>query len=108
VDEEPRTPLTRQQYEELLRYGDNRPHNFGERPNSNLIRRNLLTHTPGAASKGFYQITEFGRAVLVSESKSPEALEIDRLVQEILHRSIGWTESLKKLEEIARGNLEGK
>jgi hypothetical protein len=107
VTVEPRTPLTKQQYEELLLYADNRPHKF-HRPNTNLIRRNLLAHYRVPNDTGFYQITEFGRAVLAVEAHDSTALrtmEIDQLVQEILHQKIGWTESLKRLEEIARGNL---
>lgn len=106
MTDEPRTPLTRHQYEELLLYADNRPHKY-DRPNHNLIRRNLLAHYPVIHDKGYYQITEFGRAVLAIEAHemgSLRSMEIDQLVQEILHHTIGWTESLKRLEELARGN----
>lgn len=31
---------------------------------------------------------------------------IDKLVRDVLHRPIGWHESLKQLEDLARGNFE--
>jgi hypothetical protein len=55
--------LTRWQREELLRYRDGEPHRFRERPNTNLIRRDLLRLTP-EAGKGFYRITQAGRDAL--------------------------------------------
>ena len=99
------TALTPTQREELFRYADNQSHNFGARPNKNLIRRNLLSLDPHSGH-GFYRLTEFGRAVIAQEFQVISPLMIDELVQNILHHGMGWHESLKKLEELARGNFE--
>lgn len=59
--------LTRDQVDELRLYADDAPHNFGQRPNRNLIRRNLLTLAP-THGKGSYRITEAGRAALAERA----------------------------------------
>lgn len=57
------TALTDEQEAELRRYADNEPHRFEGRPNSNLIRRNLLIGSR-VSGVGYYRITEAGRAAL--------------------------------------------
>ena len=56
-------PLTPWQHAELLKFADRQPHNFGGRPNSNLIRRGLLVLNPNAGV-GFYEITPDGEYAL--------------------------------------------
>lgn len=56
-------PLTPDQEKELRRYAHGKPRKPAPRPSRNLIRRNLLTLAP-TAGRGWYRITEFGRAAL--------------------------------------------
>jgi hypothetical protein len=65
------TLLTRDQYHELRRYANGEPRRESQRPNRNLIRRNLLTLAP-ASGTGFYRITEAGQVVLrLGEGNAP-------------------------------------
>jgi hypothetical protein len=57
--------LTEYQYEELRTYEHGLPSWHPHRPNSNLIRRNLLALAP-SCGQGFYRITEYGQALLVA------------------------------------------
>lgn len=55
--------LTEAQERELRRYAAGKPRRPVPRPNTNLVRRNLLTTAP-PYGKGWYQITDYGRAAL--------------------------------------------
>lgn len=60
-----RVALTESQYMELVRYEHGHPMARSGRPNSNLIRRNLLMHADGRGT-GFYIITPHGRTQLAA------------------------------------------
>lgn len=57
--------LTEWQYMELVAYEDGTPTWCEKRPNTNLIRRNMLALAP-RCGPGFYCITEFGLAALAA------------------------------------------
>lgn len=59
----PALTLTPWQRDELAWYGDGQPHRAPERPNSNLVRRDLLRRAT-EAGPGCYRITAAGLAAL--------------------------------------------
>lgn len=69
----PTLELTRYQLAELRRYADGEPHRFEARPNTNLIRRNMLARA-SVAGYGFYRLTPYGRAALDAAAPEPEAV----------------------------------
>jgi hypothetical protein len=62
-------PLTPGQFIELAIFENGSEKNLGRRPNSNLIRRNLIQHVGYLQGPGWYMITPLGKAALEQHRK---------------------------------------
>jgi hypothetical protein len=62
-------PLTPGQFIELSIFENGSEKNLGRRPNSNLIRRNLIQHVGYLQGPGWYMITPLGKAALEQHRK---------------------------------------
>lgn len=103
MDPPERIPLTDAQYQELRLYIDGNPRREAQRPNRNLIRRNLITLAP-THGHGHYRITEFGKLALADRRWAGDGIDMPEALALEMIDTLGFLpeEALAMAEHAAR------